>query len=204
MQVHTRHTNSFEENDSILWQLFKNGDTNAFASIYQKNADSLLKYGMHLCNDLNFAEDVIHDLFVDLWEKRKKMKDVKSISNYLKVCLRRMILRKLKRNRLVNSEELIHKNAFKFSLQSEALKNEMEHYETIENRLIKALNELSPRQREIIYLRFYQNMSYDEIAKHLSLDTSYTYNITSNAYSKLKKYLDSDLTLLILVASAYQ
>ena len=204
MQAYPKHTNISDGDDTVLWQSFKNGDSAAYATIYKKHADPLLKYGIHLCADLNLVEDAIHDLFVDLWEKRKQLKEVKSLGIYLKVSLRRSIFRKLKKNKIISSEELVHQNAFKFSLQSEDLKREMESYEAIENQLIKALNELSPRQREIIYLRFYQNMSYEEIAKHLSLDTSYTYNITSKAYSKLKKYLASDISLLILLASTFQ
>jgi len=203
MQAYPKHISIVDDDDSVLWQSFKNGDSAAYALIYQKHADLLLKYGIHLCADLNLVEDTIHDLFVDLWEKRKQLKEVKSLGIYLKVSLRRSLFRKLKKNKIISSEELVHKNAFKFSLQLEDLKKEMESYEAIENRLIQALNQLSPRQREIIYLRFYQNMTYEEIAKHLSLDINYTYNISSKAYSKIKKYLASDITLLFLLASIF-
>jgi RNA polymerase sigma factor (sigma-70 family) len=183
--------------DRDLWKAFKSGDQHAYADIYQFHADSLFKSGMHLCGDADMVEDMIHDIFIEIWEKRNRLAQVTSIRLYLKFSLRRRILRNLKKNSLSQSEEVLHQNAFKFSMQAEALINENDHSQQKESELLLALNDLSSRQREVIYLRFYQDMTYEEIADHLSLDISYIYNVTSRAYAKIRSSLCSIFLSLI-------
>ena len=188
------------EHDQDLWDSFKSGEKHAYEMIYNLHSDSLYKYGMHLCQDSNLVEDVIHDLFIYIWDHRLDLSSVKSIRLYLKFCLRRNLFKVLKGNRFITDEELLKNSDFKFSVEEvnhekeEELRNEKEHS------IVNALNLLSPRQKEIIYLRFYQSMSYDEIANHLSLEVGYTYNVASRAFAKIKSILELKIISLIFFA----
>lgn len=195
MRLYSDSRSSHDDRD--LWEAFKSGNQQAYAEIYKTNAEPLFRYGMQLCADEELVEDMIHDIFVDIWEKRKNLSEVKSIRLYLKFSLRRRILRKLKRINLFQNEEVLYQNSFKFSVQAESLAREAEQFQELSSRLLQVLDDLSPRQREVIYLRFYQDMSYDEIAELLSLDISYVYNLSSRAYAKIKASLSSLLLILL-------
>jgi len=59
---------------------------------------------------------------------------------------------------------------------------------------------LTRRQREAIYLRFYQNLSYDEIAKLMTMKVESVYNVISKAISLLK----NTILFFLLIVSLWQ
>jgi RNA polymerase sigma factor (sigma-70 family) len=65
------------------------------------------------------------------------------------------------------------------------------------NKLVQALNSLSPRQREAIYLRFFDNLTYEQIAQVMSLTVPTLYDLLSKAVKKLKAFFNSVVTLLL-------
>jgi RNA polymerase sigma factor (sigma-70 family) len=186
--------------DHDLWESFKSDDQQAYGQIYKNHSESLYKYGMQLCGNTELVEDTIHDIFVDIWEKRGRLSEVKSIRLYLKFSLRRNLFRKLKKSNLLQGDEVLHKNAFKFSIQEENFAKEADDYLQMENKLLQVLNDLSPRQREVIYLRFYQDLTYEEISSLLSLDVGYVYNVSSRAYAKIRSSLCSGILVLMFFA----
>ncbi len=189
-----------KEHDQGLWDSFKLGEKHAYEMIYNLHSESLYKYGMHLCQDSSLVEDVIHDLFIYIWDHRLELSRVKSIRLYLKFCLRRNLFKVLKGNKFIADDELLNNSDFKFSLEEVNHEKEQEIRNEKEQSIINALNLLSPRQKEIIYLRFYQCMSYDEIADHLSLEIGYTYNVASRAFAKIKSILELKIISLIFFA----
>ena len=63
-------------------------------------------------------------------------------------------------------------------------------------RLEEALQKLSPRQKEIIFLKFYNKLSYDEICELMSISTNSAYKLLNKAIVKLRKILGFFLFLL--------
>ena len=165
-----------------LWSRFVEGDHAAFEKIYRRHSDHLFQYGMQVIPHQGKVEDAIHDLFIYLWDHRASVGQVKSIRAYLLISLKRHLLRKQSQNKLLFQQDLLS-----FELQIKEDNGELEP-EIIEQ-LKKSVEKLSPRQREIIYLKFYQGLSYQEIAELLELDLKYTYNLASKAYSLLKSHL---------------
>lgn len=180
---------SYQISDHKLWEDFKSGDQKSYSTIYDQEADSLFKYGIHLCNNEQLVEDVIHDLFVYLWTNREKLGEIRSIRLYLKSSFRRSLLKKIRKEKIFQREQILEQFAYKFAVLAEEVKNEAENNDLIRAEIDSVLKSLSKRQREIIYLRFYQNLSYEEIAAHLDIDLSYTYNVVSKAYSTMKKLI---------------
>jgi RNA polymerase sigma factor (sigma-70 family) len=65
--------------------------------------------------------------------------------------------------------------------------------------LQQALNTLTPRQREAIFLRFYEELSYEEIAGVLDISTKATYKIVARALLQLKRSLSIPMVSLLLL-----
>lgn len=186
------------EEETALWQEFTEGSQEAYECIYQKYVNELYRYAFMVVRDKNLAEDAIHDVFADLWSNRKNLSKVRSVRLYLFSSIKRRSLRKLKKERSYTYFDIINEDkTFEFcpSFLDELI--DVQEKESVAKKIKKCLEGLSNRQREIIYLRFYQEMSYAEIAQLLELDQKYTYNLASKAFGVLRKSLPDFLAVSI-------
>lgn len=197
-----RDKNFKKESDEQLWKELKTGSRAAFIYIYNSHVEDLIRYGCQVVNDKYLVEDVIHDVFVNLWEKREALTDVHSIKYYLLSTIRRILMRRIKmENRFVSSQSQTNQ-LFEIipSYLDEKLKvlDEKE----LHNKIHSIINALSERQREIIYLKFYQSFSYQQIADLLGLDQKYTYNLAARAFASFKEKFES-LGLILMMMSFF-
>ncbi|HVI45251.1 MAG TPA: sigma-70 family RNA polymerase sigma factor [Chitinophaga sp.] len=184
---------------SSLWEQFLEGDRHAFARIYDIHIDHLFHYGMHFCQDKERVKDCLQDLFQDLWLTRENLSvNVRNTRYYLISSLRRRLLRTLQKDRrrmLCETD-----NAFEFELiRPQEDKRILEETAEEQRRLLtEALARLTRRQREAIYLRFYQDLNYAEVAGIMNMQVDSVYNIISKAISILKKTISLPLLLVFL------
>lgn len=170
-----------------LWAAFRAGDREALAKIYRLHIDDLYHYGMHFCKDRELVKDCLQDLFRNLWEEREQLTPaVKHLRYYLVVSLRRRLLRALQKNRTNKSDQITDSYDFEFVLsQEDRITGEEIDQEKVAY-LKKIISTLSRRQREVVYLRFYQNLSYKEIAKIMDMQVDSAYNLISKAIGLLR------------------
>ncbi len=150
------------------WLKFKEGDLNAFQTIYDGFLPNLYAYGVKLAPGFGLLDDCIQELFLDLYTHRKNLKTPENLEFYLLKSLRYIIFHKIKKeSRYTNIEEKLTKS-FLFSLESDDYESDNFIQNKIE--LIRsALSELNSTQREILYLKFYNNMNYNEIGTILGV-----------------------------------
>ncbi|CAL1517841.1 sigma-70 family RNA polymerase sigma factor [Chitinophaga sp. MM2321] len=184
---------------SSLWGRFLEGDRHAFAEIYETHIDHLFHYGMHFCQDKERVNDALQDLFQDLWLSREHLTTtIQNVRYYLISSLRRRLLRSLQKDRRWQHRDSWESFEFEYTLPRE---NNLILEETAaeQQRLLQeALGHLSRRQREAIYLRFYQNLSYQEVAGIMAMQVDSVYNTISKAISILKKTIPLPLLLTLL------
>src|SRR5690606_16937283 len=134
------------------WTLFKKGDEEAFKHIYFKHYPKLHQYALNICGDEHVCNDVIQDMFSDLWHSRRKLSVAISVKAYLFSILRRRILLRLKqiRRKQVLALELFTLNPdIEFSQEMIIIREEGDYFK---RSIVKeALNQLSKRQKEVIY-----------------------------------------------------
>lgn len=150
-----------ELSDVEIWNLFRSGSDSAFDYIYQKYFDKLYNYGCQFTQNQSLVEDTLQDLFIELKLRCEHLSQTDKILPYLYSAFRRKIIRfraKQSRFKEIDSEDL-------FSIIAGADEFIINDEEERENhlRLQKALNELPENYREIIYLFYYENLSYEEI-----------------------------------------
>lgn len=178
------------EIDSVVWSAFKSGDRKAFDYIFQKHIKLLYAYGSKITKDQNLVEDCIQDLFVELWQKREVLSDVGSIKFYLLKGLRRRVIRRVNSDKKVvaHDEDILQKYSDpEFPLEFKMIEEQM----ALERRanLLRALSLLSKRQREAIYLKFYEKISYEQLADIMNLGIKSAYNIIGKAIDTLRKHI---------------
>jgi len=174
--------------DQSLWQAFLNGDEKAYEKLYNKYIDALFRYGSMFSRNRELTEDAIHDVFTNIWKSKEHLSSASSVKLYLFSSLKRQLLRRLKKERpYVFMGDVDH--YFPLQMVPSVLDEEINESDrkALAKKIEKCLKLLSNRQREIIYLKFNQDLSYHEIANLLDLDQKYVYNTASNAFCKLRE-----------------
>lgn len=175
-----------EDDNSLLTRVIK-GEEAAFAQIYRKYANHLLSYGTGLGFDRETLKDAIHDVFCKLYADKSFLRNVRSIRSYLFRSLR---------NRLINIYQSrvettgIEANESRFSIQVTVLDELINHEDKVLIRegIEKYLNCLTSRQREAIYLRFIQDLDYEEIASLLGMTPHAARKLTSRAIIRIREH----------------
>lgn len=177
-----------EHEDTHLWNRFKAGDKSALHEIYSGHIDGLLQYGYRFSQDRSIIEDCIHDLFVYLWSNRKTIGHTDTIRSYLLVVLRRRMLRAISGSSKLN-QELTSYEATDFELNIESQIIDAETDAEQMQHLKKAMEDLSARQKEAIYLKYYKNHSYDDICTIMNINYQSARNLVFSGVTTLRKIM---------------
>jgi len=157
------------EDKLLIWK-FKCGSSEALCRIYRKYGDYLLVLAAALLQDINAAEDVVHDVFCKFIESREKFKLAGSLKSFLSTCVVNRARDKL---RARQSQPCGLDEAAATALDM----NGPEHYaifgEEAQN-LNRAIAQLALEQREVIMLHLRGGMKFREIAglQGISINTA--------------------------------
>lgn len=148
---------------------------------YHKLFPALCLQGKILGASDAMVSDAIHDIFLDLLEKKKVLDNIQNFNAYITIALRRKLSKELKRQFSDLDEKSMdpQKSYESFIIQSEQNKS-------IRNKLQEAINDLTPSQRKILTLRFYGGLSYEEIANHQGSTVRTVYNQFYSAIKSLR------------------
>jgi RNA polymerase sigma factor (sigma-70 family) len=188
----------------LLWRRFTGGDRIAFQEIIVTHYRILHNYGTRFCRDSDFIEDVIQDLFVYLWERKQDLTDTPpSLRNYLLKAFRNRIVFELKQHqRYTDLSENEEESTFEPSIQETLLRNESEG--EIASQLSLMLAQLPERQREALYLKYYEDCDIQQISEIMGITRQSVSNHLQKAMTYLRmhwqKSVVSPLYLFILSA----
>jgi RNA polymerase sigma factor (sigma-70 family) len=185
-----KFSDSPADKDLKIWSAFRNGNREALAYIFNQHASNLFSYGHKFTKNQELVLDCIQDLFVELWNRRQSLNETTSIKFYLLRALRRRIARTIQGTRRFESvsddfrylEEKIH-----FSVEHFVVQKETE--ESTKIRLRRAIEDLTKRQREAIYLKFFQGLDNEAIASVMDLSSSSVNTLMSQAIRALRSAL---------------
>lgn len=185
---------------TLLLRLIE-GDENAFCELYAAYKNRLIYFAMRFLKSREYAEDVFQDAFVVVWQTRRFINPDTSFSSYLYTIVRNRILNQLRD--LANQDKLreqIFSQAVDYTNETkdEILVNDLRQFIT------RALQQLTPRQREIFEMSREQQMSHREIAESLGISVNTVQESISTSLRTLRTYLKknsivgADLILLLI------
>jgi len=162
------------------------GDRNAFLTIYRCHYHALFCYGFSLTTDKELTKDCIQELFLDIWKTRDTLnKDVTNVRSYLFTWLRRKttsaFLKLAKAKSIVSMQDATLTQSCYEELLITFQRSEEE-----KEQLRQALTKLTKKQLEIIKLKFFEKLSYAEIAAKTSLAPRTVYNLIYEAIRHLR------------------
>jgi RNA polymerase sigma factor (sigma-70 family) len=174
--------------DIEIWNSFVNGDLEAFEQLYNSYFNKLCDFGLRLLNNREIVKDSVQDLFVKLWHNRKNVQNINSPKSYLFTAVRNSVLNILASPSNNIEQFSTHHNEPDFLLEysPEELLIGHENDTVKTQKLLEALQSLTPRQKESIYLRYYIGLEYDEIAELMQLSKKASYKLIARALEVLR------------------
>jgi RNA polymerase sigma factor (sigma-70 family) len=189
--------------DADMWDEFIKGNEKAFDYLYDKYFALLYGYGMQFCADKAVVKDCIQDLFIELWSKKNKLAAVKSVKYYLYKSLRRKVIKAISQKDflLVEYQMLPVEFYMQTAFSGETALMEKEVIQDNERKIQWALKKLTIRQKEAVFLKFYENLSYHEIASIMNLtDAKYARKLIYRSLVELKASLYKHRDNLIITS----
>lgn len=181
------------------WDAMRAGDGEAFAWLYAKYFKLLYNYGRKIGAADAALQDAIHDLFVDLWRFRDNLSETTSVRFYLYRSIRRRLVRNDTSRSFFTADGIVIEDALQVSTPSleENLIAEEKQNQRL-SRLKKLLNDLTPRQYEALVLRFYDELSFEEIGSVLQVNEQSARNLVQRGLAQMKQYAKYVLMLCCL------
>jgi RNA polymerase sigma-70 factor (ECF subfamily) len=178
---------SDRRSDKELWRLISQDDNRpAFELLYRRTLHALMAVILKWSDDTAEAEDILQEVFLDLWEKRRKIKIQNEVFSYLYSMARYKIFDRLREKQL--SEKQVQ--AWRLIMQEDAVQTAAFLEEELESREALVSSELAqlPAQMKKVYLlSAEQGKSIREISEEL-LVSPYT---VKNHLQKIRKRLRS-------------
>ena len=197
---------NFSEERSLILRLI-GGDEDAFCELYATYKNRLIYFAMRFLKSREYAEDVFQDAFTVVWQSRRFINPDASFSSYLYTIMRNRILNQLRN--AANEEKL------KESILSQALdytedtKREV-MLNDLKSLISHALQQLTPRQREIFEMSREAQLSHKEIADKLGISVNTVQEHISTSLKLIRTYLIKysgseyvDLLLLLICLNTY-
>jgi RNA polymerase sigma factor (sigma-70 family) len=174
--------------DSLLWQALKRSEKAAYEILLKKYYPIVLNYGVRFYKDKEFVKDCVQDLFIEIWNRREYLADVVSVKSYLLQSIRKNIIRESSRLKWFREADKIsddHDFDVEFDIETYLISREVEN--ELLQKLRFELDKLTKRQREAIFLRFNQELSYEEIAIIMDINYRSVVNLIHEAIKAIRK-----------------
>lgn len=181
------------------WERLKTGEMQSLQALYNLHIKALYAYGMNLCHDTDLVKDCIHELFLAIWNNHANVTIPKSGKAYLLVSLRRRIFDPGPKSNLTTSNiEDTDIDYITSTLDHETNWIQADDEKDKQEKLEKAMGRISDRQREIIHMKYYQQMEYEDIARIMNLNYQSARNLVTRALMALRREMVLILIILFI------
>lgn len=186
-------------NELDLWKLFLEGDKEALSVFYRHNYRKLYSYGISLGMDSELIDDIIQELFVKLYTRPQLIKDFSTIQAFLYAAVRNAFVNHEKQRKKYLYLDEFENFELPYFVENTQIEDE-EELKALKEKIHRIINSLTPRQKEIIYLRFLHQKEYEEIARIMDMSEQAARNLTYRAMEKIRKENNDFFVLLFMIA----
>jgi RNA polymerase sigma-70 factor (family 1) len=189
--------------DNELWDAVVSDSSRAFVVLYNRYWSKLYKTANYYLKDAAAAEEITHDVFIELWQKRKVI-HVLNFSSYIRAACRYHLYKQLKAKQVSIIEYIEQFTGDEnFAVDNESV-NKLD-YEDLQTELSSILQQLPPRCQEIFWLSRVQNLTNEEIARKFNISKRTVENQITIALKYLRtsypRFSGAATLLLVLFAS---
>lgn len=179
--------------DTLVLNALRNSDEAALNYLFTHYYNRLFRTGLKYGATSDTVEEAIQAVFIDVWQYRQTLGEIVSFEAYLKGAVRKRLTKMA----------LTAKNTYQKDENTEGAENDLllsvEAYENVlilqetnelkRQELVNALEQLTPRQKELIVLRYFEEMSYADMTEKTQLQTDSIYKTIHEALKRLRLIL---------------
>ncbi|KAA0994250.1 sigma-70 family RNA polymerase sigma factor [Dyadobacter sp. UC 10] len=189
----------FATDDAALWLAYRHGDNKALGILAERYFTTLKRYGLKFMVDEAIVDDCIQDLFLDLWQNRHKINQTPSVKFYLLKSVRNSILEHLRyQQRFASDDSLPWDSGLPEQFNAESLLIEQETLDSLVQQINAQMATLPKREREALYLRYFENLSVTEIAAIMGVNRQSVSNFLQKALSRIRTKWLVTMTFILL------
>ena len=163
------------------------GETRSFRHLYDYFHRDLFRFAQHIVKSEQLAEDIVHDVFVRVWENRLKLDNSLSIKSFLFTICRNLSLNVLEK---AATEARIHDEILRYFSELPVEVPLTDDYEKIAQ---EALTQLPPQRRQVFELAKIEGLSYQQIAQKLNISPGTVSDHIVKANRFLREYVKNNL-----------
>jgi RNA polymerase sigma factor (sigma-70 family) len=188
---------STETPDGILANEFLLGDEQAFEGLYKRYRPAIFKFIFNILHDYDLSCDILQQVFLQLYISLPTLKTNRPFKSWLFQVARNRCLDELRRKRVVRFSELDTYNEedevemFTFVQDPCPLPEEIAERHEVQDHLISAIENLPPRFRSVVFLRYSKQLTFPEIGRTLSMPEATAKTYFSRAKPLLRASLAS-------------
>ncbi|KQS27012.1 RNA polymerase sigma factor [Dyadobacter sp. Leaf189] len=173
--------------DAALWLAYRGGDNKALGILAERYFTTLKRYGLKFMVDESVVDDCIQDLFLELWQNRHKISQTPSVKFYLLKSVRNSIIEYLRYQKRFTNEESLHwDTALPDHFNAESLLIEQETLDSLVSQVNAQMSDLPKREREALYLRYFEDLSVAEISEMMGVNKQSVSNFLQKALAKIR------------------
>ena len=182
-----------DRNEHILWQGIRQANAAAFNTLFEWYWEPLFQYAYKILKHKEDAEELVQDLFINIWNKKDQLSEVNAVSAYLHTAMINHALNHLAKQKIKTA--VLDDAMDTYSKFSASEKVDLKESEKI---FALCMRSLPQKMQEVFYLYRVNELSVAEIAAHTKTSPQTVRNQLNMAYKKMRAVL-SKATPLILV-----
>ena len=186
MKTNYNNIRKREEAAQTLLAAYRQGDQNAFMSLYDMYAEMLLNYGLCITSDKELVKDCVQDVFIKLISKSQDLQ-VTKVTSYLLISLRNRLLDEFRRKNYMT--ETAVEDIRISSTTVEDVENSYILDESSLNNVRKVqilMDEMTPRQRQVFTLYYIEQRKYEDICDIMQMNYHSVRNLVHRGMLKLR------------------
>lgn len=183
--------NYSQHTDDLLVQFISTGDADAFTELYNRYKDKLYNFAFKLTNCPDKSKDIVHNIFLKIWEKRDLLDGKVIFSSYLFMMIRNHSideLRKWAKEKVMIDEIAKRSNTIELNTPEENL-----IYRELDGNINLAIERLPARQKQILELHLLGRLKHQEVANQLNLSISTVENTFGRSMASIRRQLKDGL-----------
>lgn len=179
--------------DRDLFQSIQTDNQRALKMLMDRYWRPMYLMSESVLKDSNTSEEIVQEVFINIWNKRASINIRHSIKVYLFACTRHQIYKQIQQKRIphLDIDQFNHLVPDPYNPQ-QALE-----YRDLLDRLEVLINELPPRCKEVYIMKREEDLSQKEIAKALNISRKSVENQLTIALKKLKAGLSRYMFFLL-------
>lgn len=189
-----KNTDSHIEIDSLFWKIALNDDKEAFRKLFTDFFAPLCVYAHRFVEDLSISEDLVQDVFFNLWKNRKSLEIRTSTRNFLVTNVKNSCIDYLRR------KEVEARYTAAQSQNTDSIYDTEDLYiiSELEENINKALIKLPDKIRIVFEMNRFQDLTYAEIAQQKEISVKTVEAYMTKALKHLREELKDYLPFILL------